>query len=96
MSVQLNCYGISGEPVLLKTIQFEKDGDYMVFKELNPTPVLLPNSRTAYGNFLSIGTVVGYNSSNATVSIPSGLRFRITLEVFKDDLQTTFSLTPPS
>lgn len=72
-------FGQSNSSILLKTLQFKKEGDHMYCYET--TPVNLPHSKSVKGNIMSIGNVIGYNSSNVVIDIPPSLRFRITFEI---------------
>jgi len=91
MTVDVNNYGLTGSATLLKTLEFSLvSGGFMTFKEASAKS--LANLVANGGNFLSFGNVKGYNSSEEEIPVPANLRFRITLEVFKDEQVSGFSL----
>jgi hypothetical protein len=91
VTVDVNCYGKTGSATLLKTLEFNLSPDgFLLCGEASAKS--LSNTLANGGNFLSLGNVIGYNSSNAVISIPASLRFRVTLEVFKDEQDSGFSL----
>jgi hypothetical protein len=91
VTVDVNCYGKTGSATLLKTLEFNLSPDgFLLCAEASAKS--LSNTLANGGNFLSLGNVIGYNSSNEVISIPASLRFRVTLEVFKDEQDSGFSL----